>query len=140
MIGRLSHMGVWVRDQDEARDFYTEKLGFAVVEDVTMDEFGGFRWLTVAPPGQPDLVLILLTPGPPAMDAETAAETLALVAKGGSSGGVFHVDDCRGTVAELQARGVEITEEPQDRFYGVDAGIRDPSGNLWRLTQPLGKP
>ena len=132
MISRLSHATLWVLDQDAALRFYTEKLGFEVRTDQTMD---GFRWLTVGPPGQPDLELILLEPGPPMMDAASAEQIKALVAKGNMGSGVFATDDCRATYEELKARGVEFIQEPVERFYGIEATFRDDSGNWFSLTQ-----
>ena len=134
MIDTVSHIGVWVDDQDEAKAFYTEKLGFEVREDATLDEAGGYRWLTVGPAGQPDLNIILSKPGPP-LDEETAAELARLTSKGALGPGIFRTEDCRKTVAELEAKGVEITQRPDERFYGIDAAIRDPSGNEWRIVQ-----
>jgi len=137
MLDGISHVGVWVRDQDEAKDFYTEKLGFEVREDATLDELGGYRWLTVGPPGQPEVNLILSQPSPPGLDAETAEQLLALVAKGALGPGIFRTGDCRKTCQELEARGVELAQQPDERFYGIDATVRDPSGNLWRIVQPI---
>ena len=137
MLDAVSHVGVWVRDQDEAKAFYTEKLGFEVREDATLDELGGYRWLTVGPPGQPDVNLMLSRPGPPGVDAETTEQLLALVAKGAMGPGIFRTDDCRKTCKELEARGVELAQQPDERFYGIDATVRDPSGNLWRIVQPI---
>jgi catechol 2,3-dioxygenase-like lactoylglutathione lyase family enzyme len=116
--------------------FYTTKLGMEVRADVTMPELGDFRWLTVAPPGQEDFALVLMAiPGPPVFDGDTAAEIRALMAKG-FAGTVFLVtDDCQKSYEELSARGVEFTETPEERPYGVDAGFRDPSGNSLRLTE-----
>jgi catechol 2,3-dioxygenase-like lactoylglutathione lyase family enzyme len=130
----ISHMMLYCRDQDEARDFYVDKLGFEVTSDV---EFGAdFRWVTVALPGRPDLNVCLMPthagPHPPEIQ-QRAAELLAL---GGTMGGIIETDDCRGDYERLRERGVEFTEEPEDRFYGIDCGFRDPSGNPWRLTQP----
>jgi catechol 2,3-dioxygenase-like lactoylglutathione lyase family enzyme len=137
MLEAISHVGVWVRDQDEAKAFYTEKLGFEVRQDATLDELGGYRWLTVGPPGQPDVNVILSRPGPPAFDDETAAQMLTLVAKGVTGPGIFRTEDCRATCKELEARGVELEQQPDERFYGIDASVRDPSGNLWRIVQPV---
>jgi catechol 2,3-dioxygenase-like lactoylglutathione lyase family enzyme len=137
MIDLLSHVGVWVRDQEEAKAFYTEKVGFEVREDATLEAMGGYRWLTVGPPGQAELKLILSVPAPPAVDPETAEQLLELIAKGGMPGGIFRTEDCRATCSELEARGVELTSQPEERFYGIDAAFRDPSGNLWRVVQPL---
>ena len=137
MLEAISHFGVWVDDQDEAKAFYTEKLGFEVREDSTLDELGGYRWLTVGPPGQPDLNLILSRPGPPGVDPETAEQMLALVAKGANGSRHLPHRDCRATCKELEARALELAQQPDERFYGIDATIRDPSGNLWRIVQPL---
>ena len=132
MITRLSHTTIWVLDQDEALDFYKDKLGFTVGTDSRMDDF---RWLTVIPPGQPDHELILLEPGPPMMDAETGAQVKELVAKGVLGPGVFGTDDCHATYAELTERGVRFLTEPSERFYGIEATLRDNSGNWFSMTQ-----
>jgi catechol 2,3-dioxygenase-like lactoylglutathione lyase family enzyme len=137
MIDAISHVGVWVDDQDEAKAFYTEKLGFEVREDATLEEFGGYRWLTVGPPGQPDVNIILSAPVPPAMDPESAKQLMALVSKGAMGPGILRTEDCRKTATELKDRGVPFTQDPDERFYGIDAGFRDPAGNEWRLVQPL---
>jgi catechol 2,3-dioxygenase-like lactoylglutathione lyase family enzyme len=137
MIDALSHVNVWVDDQEEAKTFYTDKLGFEVRADNTLEEFGGYRWLTVGPPGQPDLHVILSAATPPAIDGDTATDLLALVHKGAMGPGIFRTDDCRKTAKDLQDRGVEFTQEPDERFYGIDAGFRDPFGNEWRLVQPI---
>jgi catechol 2,3-dioxygenase-like lactoylglutathione lyase family enzyme len=127
---------LWVHDQDESLKFWTEKVGLEVRMDVTMPEMGNFRWLTVGAAGQDDFAIVLMAiPGPPVMDDATADQVRELTAKG-FAGTVFLVtDDCRASAAELKARGVEFTEEPEDRPYGVDAGFRDPSGNSIRLTE-----
>ena len=136
MITQLSHAGVWVLDQEQALDFYTEKLGLERREDVTVPEMGNFRWLSVGVPGQEDVAITLLAvPGPPVFDEETAARLRELVAKGASSGLFFQADDVRKTYEELRDRGVEFTQEPTEQPYGVDAGFRDPSGNQMRLGQ-----
>ena len=127
---------LWVHDQDEALAFYTQKVGMEVRQDVTMAEMGDFRWLTVGPAGQPDIAIVLMAiPGPPVFDAETAEQIRTLTAKGGA-GTVFLVtDDCQADYEQMRSRGVEFTETPEDRPYGIDAGFRDPSGNNVRLTQ-----
>jgi catechol 2,3-dioxygenase-like lactoylglutathione lyase family enzyme len=135
---QLTHFGIWVRDQDEAYDFYVNKLGFTPREDAALD--GGFRWLTVSPPSQPDIEIMLLKPGPPPLDPGTAAEVAALVARGAFLGPIFAVDDCRTAYEALRARGVEFHEQPTERFYGTDAAFRDPSGNAIRITQPAAAP
>ncbi len=127
---------LWVHDQDEALDFWTKKVGMEVRQDVTLPELGDFRWLTVGPAGQRDIAIVLMAiPGPPVMDAATAEEVRSVMAKG-FAGTVFLVtDDCQAAYEELSARGVEFTEKPEDRPYGIDSGFRDPSGNSIRLTQ-----
>jgi catechol 2,3-dioxygenase-like lactoylglutathione lyase family enzyme len=137
MIEAMSYVGVWVRDQDEAKAFYTEKLGFEVREDATLEQLGGYRWLTVGPPNQPGFSLILSTPGPPPVDAQTGEQLLELTAKGAMPGGIFRTDDCRATCREFEERGLELTQQPEERFYGIDASFRDPSGNAWRIVEPV---
>jgi catechol 2,3-dioxygenase-like lactoylglutathione lyase family enzyme len=133
---RITHAQVWVHDQDEALAYYTEKVGMEVREDVTLPELGGFRWLSVGPPSQPDVAIVLmLVPGPPVFDEDTAAKVREITAKGAASGIFFSTDDCRAAYEEMKARGVEFTEEPAERPYGIDAGFRDPSGNSFRLVQ-----
>jgi uncharacterized glyoxalase superfamily protein PhnB len=133
---RISNAQVWVHDQDEALAFYTQKLGFEVRSDVTVPELGDFRWLTVGPVGQDDFAVTLMAiPGPPVMDAETAAQVKELMAKGFAGTVFLTTDDVRADYEELKGRGVEFTEAPEERPYGIDAGFRDPSGNSFRLTQ-----
>jgi len=124
--------GLYVRDQDEALAFYVEKLGFRVHTDVRN---GDYRWLTVQHPEQPSLQLGLFAPGPPALDAATAQTVRALVAKGAMPPLVLVVDDCRAACERMRERGVELTQEPVDRYGTVDAGFRDPSGNGWKVIQ-----
>lgn len=133
---RIANAQMWVDDQDEALVFYTEKLGMEVRQDVTLPEMGGFRWLTVGPVGQPDFAIVLMSiPGPPMMDADTAADLRELIAKGFAGTVFLTTDDCHASYEELRARGVEFTEAPEERPYGIDSGFRDPSGNSLRLTQ-----
>jgi uncharacterized glyoxalase superfamily protein PhnB len=133
---KIASTQVWVHDQDVALEFYTKKLGMEVRSDVTVAEMGNFRWLTVAPPGQEDVAIVLMAiPGPPVMDEQTTEEVRTLMGKG-FAGAVFLVtDDCRKTYDELVARGVEFTDKPEEQPYGVDCGFRDPSGNSFRLTE-----
>jgi len=127
---------VWVHDQDEALAFYTKQLGMEVRSDVTVPEMGNFRWLTVAPPGQDDMAIVLMAiPGPPVFDAELSAQISKLTALGGASTVFLVTDDCQKTYEELSSRGVEFQETPEKRAYGIDAGFRDPSGNNFRLTE-----
>jgi catechol 2,3-dioxygenase-like lactoylglutathione lyase family enzyme len=133
---RIATAQLWVHDQDEALAFWTEKVGMEVRSDVTMPEMGDFRWLTVSPRGQEDVAITLMAiPGPPVMDEKTAGQVGDLMAKG-FAGTIFLVtDDVRADYEELKSRGVEFTEEPEERPYGIDCGFRDPSGNAIRLTQ-----
>ena len=133
---RLTNAQLWVHDQDEALAFYTEKLGFEVRADVTLPEMGDFRWLTVGPPAQPEIGVVLMAiPGPPVMDTETAEQVENLTGKGFAGTIFLTTDDCRASYEELKARGVEFVEQPEDRPYGIDSSFRDPSGNHIRLTQ-----
>jgi catechol 2,3-dioxygenase-like lactoylglutathione lyase family enzyme len=136
MLKRLTTAQVWVHDQDEALAFYTEKLGLELREDVTVPEMGNFRWLSVGVPGQDDVAIVLMAiPGPPVFEEETRAQIHALLAKGASGGLFFATDDVRGTYEELKERGVEFTQEPTEQPYGIDAGLRDPSGNQFRMVE-----
>ncbi len=133
---RIANAQLWVHDQDEALAFYTEKLGFEVQTDATLPELGDFRWLTVSPAEQPDFAIVLMAiPGPPVMDEEVANQVRSLMAKGFAGTVFLTTQDCQASYEELKARGVEFTEEPEERPYGIDAGFRDPSGNSFRLTQ-----
>jgi uncharacterized glyoxalase superfamily protein PhnB len=133
---RIANAQLWVHDQDEALAFYTNKLGFEVRADVTLPELGDFRWLTVGPAGQPDFAIVLMAiPGPPVMDAETAEQVRTLMAKGFAGTVFLTTDDCRASYEDLKARGVEFSEPPEERPYGIDSGFRDPSGNSLRLTE-----
>ena len=132
----LSTTQLWVHDQDEALAFYTKKLGFEVRSDVTMPEMGNFRWLTVGPPAQPDIAVVLMAiPGPPVMDEATAEQVRTLMGKGFAGTIFLTTDDCQASYEELKSRGVEFIEKPEERPYGIDSSFRDPSGNNFRLTQ-----
>lgn len=133
MITGMCLVCVRVHDQREAYDFYVGKLGLKVTSDVEHD---GIRYLLVGSPEQPELSLMLVAPAPPMTDKATAEKIRALVSTGVLGPGAFRTDDCRATYVELKAKGVEFIEEPEERFYGIDAAFRDPSGNHWRLTQP----
>ncbi len=133
---RIANTQLWVHDQDEALAFYTEKLGMVTRVDATMPEMGNFRWLTVGPADQPDFAIVLMAiPGPPVIDDESAAQIRDLMSKGFAGTVFLTTDDCRAAYEELRGRGVEFTEAPEDRPYGIDSGFRDPSGNALRLTQ-----
>ena len=126
-------VGLYVRDQDEALEFYVEKLGFRVHTDAKGG--GDYRWLTVQHPEQPTFQLGLFKPGPPVHDETTAQTLREIVAKGAMPPLVLVVDDCRAAFDRMKARGVEFTQEPVARFGSVDAGFRDPSGNGWKLIE-----
>jgi catechol 2,3-dioxygenase-like lactoylglutathione lyase family enzyme len=133
---QIANAHLWVHDQDEALAFYTQKMGMEVRADVTLPELGDFRWLAVAPPDTPDVSIVLMAiPGPPVMDAETAEQVRSLMAKGFAGTVFLTTDDVRAAYEELKARGVEFTEPPEERPYGIDTGFRDPSGNSLRLTE-----
>jgi catechol 2,3-dioxygenase-like lactoylglutathione lyase family enzyme len=133
---RIANAQLWVHDQDEALAFYTQKLGMEVRADVTLAELGDFRWLTVGPAGQPDFAITLMAiPGPPVMDADTREQVQEVVAKGFAGTVFLTTDDIQASYEELKSRGVEFTEQPEERPYGIDSGFRDPSGNSLRLTQ-----
>jgi uncharacterized glyoxalase superfamily protein PhnB len=133
---KLSNAQLWVHDQDEALAFYTEKVGMEVRSDVTLPEMGNFRWLAVGPPGQEEVSIVLMAiPGPPVMDEATAEEVRSLMSKGFAGTIFLTTDDVHASYEELRGRGVEFTETPEERPYGIDSGFRDPSGNAIRLTQ-----
>jgi catechol 2,3-dioxygenase-like lactoylglutathione lyase family enzyme len=133
MLTSRTHSRLFVTDHDEALDFYVGKLGLEVHADVDL-EF--MRWLTVNVPGQPDQEILLEVPGPPGHDPDTAEQVRELVGKGAIGMEIFTTDDCRGTYEELSAKGVEFTQEPVERFYGIDCAVRDPFGNHLRITEP----
>jgi predicted enzyme related to lactoylglutathione lyase len=133
---RISTAQLWVHDQEAALDFYTNKVGMEVRSDVTLPELGEFRWLTVSPPGEDNIGIVLMAiPGEPVIDGETADQIRSLMSKGFAGTVFLETDDCDKAYEELSSRGVEFTEAPEDRPYGRDAGFRDPSGNSIRLTQ-----
>jgi catechol 2,3-dioxygenase-like lactoylglutathione lyase family enzyme len=133
MIQKLSHTTIYVLDQERAKEFYTDKLGFEVRADQTM---GNFRWLTVSPKGQaePEIVLMSVSQSP-SLDDESRATLRRLLESGKLGACVFQTNDCRKTYAELKARGVKFRSEPEERFYGVEAMFQDDSGNWFSLTQ-----
>ncbi|MFZ5992148.1 MAG: VOC family protein [Deinococcota bacterium] len=136
MIIRQSHTTIYVLDQDRALEFYHGILGLEVRSDIEVPEENGFRWLTVGPKAQPDLEIVLMpVQTGPAMDAETAGYLRALLEKGAMGIGVFETDDIQRDYAELSAKGVHFTDPPREHFYGIDAGVRDNSGNWFRLVQ-----
>ncbi|MGX6608562.1 VOC family protein [Micromonosporaceae bacterium Da 78-11] len=133
MFNASTHSQIFVLDQDEALAFSVGKLGLEVNADIDM---GFVHWLTVHVPGHPERQILLERPGGPAMSAETAGQVRELVTKGAAGGHpIFSVDDCRKTYETLLALDVEFTEEPTERPYGIDCGLRDPFGNPIRFTQ-----
>jgi catechol 2,3-dioxygenase-like lactoylglutathione lyase family enzyme len=133
MINGIRIVSVWVLDQESARKFYTEKLGFELTNDITLDN--GMRWMTVRPPGSADQEFLLMDPSHSMLDAQTAEQVRALVAKGALSPGVMSTSDCRGDYEKLVARGVEFLQPPAERPYGIEALLRDDSGNWFSFTQ-----
>ncbi|HYD87162.1 MAG TPA: VOC family protein [Vitreimonas sp.] len=125
-------IGLYVHDQDEALDFYVGKLGFRVHADARN---GNYRWLTVKHPNQPSFELGLFLPQEPVLDAATAQTMREMVAKGAMPPLVLVVENCRDAYAQMKAKGVEFTQEPIERFGGVDANFRDPSGNGWKMIE-----
>lgn len=132
MIDRVSHVTMYVLDQDRALGFYTGTLGFEVRSDATLD---GFRWLTVGPKGQPDLSILLAEPAPPMFSTADAEVVRSLIAKGSFGGAVLRTNDCRAAFDELRAKGVSFLQEPAERPYGIEAVFRDDSGNWFSLTE-----
>ena len=138
MLTATTHSGLYVLDQDQALDFYVGTLGLEVHTDA---DLGFMRWLTVNVPGDPDREIVLMLPGPPAIDEATAEEVRELVTKGAGGGWlIFSTADCRKTYEELLAKGVEFTQEPLEHFYGTDCALRDPFGNPIRISQPAPRP
>ena len=132
---KIASAHLWVHDQDVALKYWTEKVGMEVRQDVSLPELN-FRWLTVGPPGQDDVSIVLMAiPGPPVMDDATRSQVSEVMAKGFAGTVFLTTDNCQATYEEMQARGVEFTEEPHEMPYGIDCGFRDPSGNGVRLTQ-----
>lgn len=142
MIQRMSHSAIFVIDQDIAKDFYVNKLGFELKMDESMPN--GFRWLTVAPKGQPDLQIILMKVAPSPSECASVQKIKAsdvdaiheLIKKGAFGAGVFQTADCRKTYEEMKACGVEFVSPPKEQFYGVEAVFKDPFGNWFSMTQP----
>lgn len=132
---KIASAHLWVHDQEVALKYWTDKVGMEVRQDVTLPT-ENFRWLTVGPPGQDDVSIVLMAvPGEPVMDEATKAQVLDLTAKG-FAGTVFLItDDIEKSYREMTDRGVEFTEPPNQMPYGIDSGFRDPSGNSVRLTQ-----
>jgi predicted enzyme related to lactoylglutathione lyase len=136
MLTSISISQIYVLDQDQALDFYVNKLGLEVHTDA---DLGFMRWLTVSVPGERGRQILLEKPGPPALDDATAEVVRENVTKGASGGTlIFTTDDCRKTYESLKAKGVEFTQEPTEQTYGIDCGLRDPFGNHIRIGQLAG--
>jgi predicted enzyme related to lactoylglutathione lyase len=134
MISRMSHATIYVTDQDQAIEFYRDKLGFKVINDVSMD--GGFRWVTVAPKDQSNFEIVLMGIQPGFMFGEDDVTQLkTLITNGKLGGGVFNTPNCQATYEELSSRGVEFMSPPAERPYGIEALFKDNSGNWFSLTQ-----
>ena len=139
MVTKLSHTSIFVTDQDKAYDFYVNKLGFKVNTDVKMDN--GFRWLTVNPPDQEDLEIILFpVDGTNGFEEDVNQALKLLLSKGVMGAGAMYTSDCRATYEELKAKGVEFKSEPKEQFYGIEAIITDGCGNWFSMTQPKEMP
>jgi catechol 2,3-dioxygenase-like lactoylglutathione lyase family enzyme len=136
MIDRFSHSTIYVLDQDEAYDFYVNKLGFEVATDATMDN--GFRWLTIRGKGAPDheIALMPIMSGWGVSD-EDAEALRGLIRRGVLGGGVLNTNDCQATYEALVAKGVEFISPPEEKFYGVEAILKDPFGTWFSMTQRL---
>jgi catechol 2,3-dioxygenase-like lactoylglutathione lyase family enzyme len=133
MITKLSHSTIYVTDQDAAYDFYVNKLGFELKNDVQMGN--GFRWLTVSPKGQ-DIELILM-PIDNSFIKKEAAEKIKELCKSGTFGpGAFVTNNCKATYEELKAKGVEFKSEPKEQFYGTEIVMQDPFGNWFSVVEP----
>ena len=133
MISRLNVASIYVLDKEEALDFYVNKLGLEKGNDVRQ---GDYRWLTVRAPGDQPTEISLEQPGPPLHDEATAERLRELISKGALGGLVFITDDAPAMYNTLRERGVtDFTQEPTERFYGVDMGVRDPFGNAIRILQ-----
>jgi len=136
MVNALTQSQIFVLDQDAALDFYVGKLGLEVGTDA---DLGFMRWLTVHVPGQPERQILLEKPGPPAMDDATADQVRELVSKGAMGGWlIFTTDDAQKTYDDLVGKGVDVTDPPTERPYGIDFGLRDPFGNAIRIGQMNG--
>jgi uncharacterized glyoxalase superfamily protein PhnB len=132
---KIASAQLWVHDQDVALKYWTQNVGMEVRQDVSLPELN-FRWLTVGPPGQDDVSIVLMAiPGAPVMDDATRDQVSDVMAKGFAGTVFLTTDDCQASYDEMKARGVEFTEEPHQMPYGIDCGFRDPSGNSVRLTQ-----
>jgi catechol 2,3-dioxygenase-like lactoylglutathione lyase family enzyme len=133
MLNAIAQSQIYVLDQDEAVEFYVGKLGLEINTDV---DLGFMRWLTVSVPGHPDREIVLEKPGPPALDEATARQVRELLTKGAMGGCLFFTaDDCAATYEALRTKGVDFTDPPTERPYGIDCALHDPFGNRIRISQ-----
>ena len=133
---KLANAQLWVHDQEEALAFYTEKVGMEVRADVTLPELDDFRWLTVGMPDQDVSVVLMAIPGAAGDGRRRRSQQVEDLMAKGFAGTIFlETDDCQASYEELKGRGVEFSEAPEERPYGIDSGFRDPSGNSLRLTE-----
>ncbi len=134
MVTKLSHTSLYVLDQEKAYDFYVNKLGFKVHTDVKMDN--GFRWLTLTPPDQPDLQVVLMpVNNNPMMKDDVRNAFKTLLEQGQMGGGVMQTPDCRATYEEMKAKDIDVTE-PKEQFYGLECIVTDGCGNWFSMTEP----
>ena len=133
MITKLSHATLMVRDQQQAYDVYVNRLGFKVQTDMTMEN--GFRWLTISPPNQPGLEIVLAEPTEPMFSADLIPHVRALLEQDAMGGGVWEADDCQKTYEDLKAKGIEFLKPPTKEFYGIEALFKDGCGNWFSLTE-----
>ena len=133
MIKKVSHMTLYVDDQDKAYEVYVHKLGFRVTNDTKLD--GGIRWLTVSPPSQPDLEIVLAEPKEPMIEAAMIPHLRALLETNSIGGAVLECDDCQKSYEELSAKGIEFMKPPTREFYGIEALFKDGCGNWFSLTE-----
>ena len=135
MLKRVTHLTYYVLDQEQAYDVYVNKLDCKVHTDMTMED--GFRWLTVTPPDQADLQIVLAEPNPPMFEPPQAESVRALLEKDAMGGGVWQTDDCQKTYEDLKAKGITFVKPPTKEFYGIEAIFRDGCGNWFSLTEPV---
>jgi predicted enzyme related to lactoylglutathione lyase len=134
MVTQLSHVSIYVLDKEEALRFYSEKLGFKICQDETLPN--GYRWVTLNPPEQPDLEIILMSPEDDAgLSPEQVEKFRELIKAGAMGAGVLATKDCRKTYDEYKSRGVEFVSEPKEQFYGIEAILKDNSGNWFSMTE-----
>lgn len=134
MITSIAHATIYVLDQNEALDFYKNKLGFEIGDDMNVE--GGFRWLTVYPKSRSDLQLVLAEPKEgPMFTKEDADKIRSLIEEGAFGAGVFETKDCKKTYDDLVSKGVKFIQPPTEQLYGIEAMGLDNSGNWFSLVQ-----